>query len=92
MGLIHPFVFIFFNVLSESLNFVVGERLQFHDFKLIFGFTCYCSEGGKSHITKYSPNCEYIRCCYEEETRLIEVHLIWFTEKIKCMQLHNGYI
>ena len=78
-----------FNILSESLNFV-GERFQFHNFKLIFGFTCKCmhSTSQECHITNYSldTNRKHCYCRYDWQTNLTESHLIWFPEKV-CIWL-----
>jgi len=72
-----------YDILCQSLN-IVGDKLQFYDFKLIFGFLCECSK--ESHVTRYDPKSKHCFCCYNHPTRLKEEHLVWFTEKVHlCM-------
>ena len=73
-----------FDALCDSLN-SIGRKLQFYDFKLVFGFACECSK--ECHVTRYSPKrqtpeTEYGYCQYDQQTEITESHLIWFTNKV----------
>ena len=68
-----------FNILCHSLS-SIGQKLQFYDFKLVFGFACDCSKD--CHVTRYSPGIKFSHCHYDNQTKLTESHLIWFNNKV----------
>ena len=81
-----------FNILCHSLS-SIGQKLQFYDFKLVFGFACDCSKD--CHVTRYSPGNGYSYCHYDEQTELTESHLIWFNNKVATyvnIIIHKYYV
>ena len=68
-----------YGILCHSLN-IIGQNLQFHDFKLNFGFACKCST--ECHITRYSTKSKFCYCYLNRQTELTQSHLIWFTKKV----------
>ena len=69
-----------YDVLCRSLT-VIGQNLQFHDFKLNFGFACECRK--ECHVIRYSTNKKYCYCYFDRQTELTESHLLWFTKKVR---------
>ena len=62
----------------------ICNRFDYYDYKMSSGFLCKECQGGETHMTKLSNNCQICECSFGKTTIVTDSHRIWYEKVCEC--------